>query len=80
VQFDPMKQTLIPPGTKHLKLKRDILPSSFAFKFNLRRSNEAARRAAGASDLCDFVQHLHRAVVAGRGLHSSTFQLSLGRF
>ena len=42
---------------------------------------EAARCSAGASDLCDFVQHVHRAVVAGavhgRGLHSSTFRLNV---
>jgi len=36
VQVDPMK----PPGTKRLKLKCDILLSTYAFKFNLRRYNE----------------------------------------
>jgi len=32
-----MKPMLKPPGTKHLKLKCDILLSTFAFKSNLRR-------------------------------------------
>ena len=32
---------LKPPGTKRLKLKCDIVLSSFAFKFNLRRYNSA---------------------------------------
>jgi len=40
VQLDPVKRMLIPPGTKHLKLKCDVLNSSFAFKFNLRRHNQ----------------------------------------
>jgi len=34
-----MKPILKPPGTKHLKLKSDIVLSTFAFKFNLRRYN-----------------------------------------
>jgi hypothetical protein len=37
VQVDPMKPELKPPGTKRLKLKCDILLSTSAFKFNLRR-------------------------------------------
>ena len=32
-----MKPELKPPGTKRLKLKCDILHSTFAFTFNLRR-------------------------------------------
>jgi hypothetical protein len=32
-----MKPTLKPPGTKRLKLKRDMLLSTSAFKFHLRR-------------------------------------------
>jgi hypothetical protein len=35
------KPMLKPPGTKHLKLKRDELLSTFAFKFNLRRFTKA---------------------------------------
>jgi hypothetical protein len=31
-----MKPKLKPPGTKHLKLKCDKPPLTFAFKFNLR--------------------------------------------
>jgi len=34
-----MKPTLKPPGTERLKLKYDEAPSTFAFKFNLRRYN-----------------------------------------
>ena len=42
VQVDPtMKPKLKPPGTKRLKLKCDVLPSNFAFKFNLRRYTPA---------------------------------------
>jgi len=41
VQVDPIKPTLKAPGTKRLKLKYDKLLSSFAFKFNLRRSTKA---------------------------------------
>jgi hypothetical protein len=36
VQVDPIKSMLKPPGTKHLKLRCDILLSTVAFKFNLR--------------------------------------------
>jgi hypothetical protein len=37
VQVDPIKPVLKAPGTKRLKLKYDVLLSSFAFNFNLRR-------------------------------------------
>jgi len=37
-----MKPMLKQPGTKHLKLKCDILLTTFAFKFNLRRYNVVA--------------------------------------
>ena len=37
MQVDPIQPTLKPPRTKDLKLKCDKLPSTFAFKFNLRR-------------------------------------------
>jgi hypothetical protein len=37
VQVDPIKPKLRPPGTKLLKLKCDILLSTSAFRFNLRR-------------------------------------------
>jgi hypothetical protein len=37
VQVDPIKPKLKPPGTKRLKLNCDVLLSTSAFKFNLRR-------------------------------------------
>jgi hypothetical protein len=37
VQVEPIKPKLKSPGTKHLKLKCDILLSTSAFKFKLRR-------------------------------------------
>jgi hypothetical protein len=37
VQVDPIKPTLEPTGTKRLKLKCDVLLSTAAFKFDLRR-------------------------------------------
>ena len=37
MQVDPMKPKLKPPGTKPLKLKCNILLSTSAFNFNLRR-------------------------------------------
>jgi hypothetical protein len=42
VQIDPVKPELKPSGTKLLKLKRDILVSTSAFKFNLCRYIKAA--------------------------------------
>ena len=36
VQVHPIKSNLKPPGTKRLKLKCDILLSTYAFKLNLR--------------------------------------------
>ena len=38
MQVDPIKPKLKPPGTRHLKLNCSMLLSTFAFKFNLRRS------------------------------------------
>jgi len=38
-----MKPKLKPPGTKRLKLKCDILLSTSAFKFNLRRYTKVKR-------------------------------------
>jgi hypothetical protein len=37
VQVDPIKRTLKLPGTERLKLKCDILLSTFASRFNVRR-------------------------------------------
>jgi len=39
---------LKPPGTKHVKLKCDILISTFAFKFDLHRYTKVT--AAGKDD------------------------------
>jgi len=45
VQADHMKPTLKTPGTRRSKLKGDVLLSSFAFKFNLRRYTLASMEA-----------------------------------
>jgi hypothetical protein len=37
VQVDPIKPKLKPPGSKRLKQNGDVLLSTSAFKFNLRR-------------------------------------------
>ena len=41
VQLDPIKPNLKPPGTERLKLKCDVLLSTFALKFNLCRYSMA---------------------------------------
>jgi hypothetical protein len=49
VQVDPIKYKLKPPGIKRLKLDCDVLLSTSAFKFNLRRYSvvtSSARRLA----------------------------------
>jgi len=66
-----MKPTLKAPGTKRLKLKCDKLLSNFVFNFNLRRH----RTGGGAGPIGEAATRL-----AGGGLHSSSFQLNLGRF
>jgi len=43
VQVDPITRTLKPPGTNCLKLKCDMLHSTSAFKFNLRRYSWGGR-------------------------------------
>jgi hypothetical protein len=48
VQVDPIKPTLKVPETKQLKLKHIKLLSNVAFKFNLRRYNEARERLSAA--------------------------------
>jgi hypothetical protein len=45
VQVDPVKHKLKPPGTKRLKLKCDMLLSTFAFNHNLCRYSMAKRNA-----------------------------------
>jgi len=41
-QVDPMKPNMKPPRTKRLILKCDVVLSTSAFKFNLRRYNWAS--------------------------------------
>jgi hypothetical protein len=43
VQVDPLKPKLKPPGAKRLKLKCDILLTTCASRFNLRRCNVVLR-------------------------------------
>jgi len=51
VQVDPIKPKLKPPGTKRLTLKCDILLSTTAFKFNLRRYTPVRFLVANAEAL-----------------------------
>jgi hypothetical protein len=69
VQVDPMVPKLKPPGEKRLKRKCDILLSTSAFKFKLRRYSAAAAGGGGAAAY----EALLRGRALGRGLHSSTF-------
>jgi len=87
VQVDPIKHTLKAPGPKYLKLEYDRLLLTFAFKFNLRRFNtermlsaaeeQRIREDLRGSDID--VAALTTVTVAGTWIHSSTFQLNLGR-
>jgi hypothetical protein len=61
-----MKTKLKLPGIKRLKVKWDAALSNFAFESELRRYTMVRM-----ANLC---------CIAGRGLHSSTFQLNLSRF
>jgi hypothetical protein len=51
-----MKPNLKPPGSKRSKLECDILLSSYAFKFNLRRYIQAIV-AVLVSVLVDYIEH-----------------------
>ena len=72
-----MNPKLKPPGAKRLKLNCDVLLSTSAFKFNLRRY------IMGAAAVLFVLALEHRLpnvkTIVGRGLHSSTFQLNLSR-
>jgi len=57
VQVDSIKPMLNLPGTEHLKLKRDVLLSSFAFKFTLRRYTEAQQAALRAAAAAAAAKH-----------------------
>ena len=61
MQVDPIKPKLKPPGTKRLKLKCDILLSTSAVKFNLRRYT----LADVFWDLGDFLDTLNHRVAGG---------------
>ena len=50
VQFDPIKPTLKPPGTKRSKLFCIMLLSIFASNFNVRRYTPARGEAPRAAD------------------------------
>ena len=49
MQVDPIKPKLKPPGTKRLKLNCDVLLSTSAFKFKLRRYTMAMARTVDAA-------------------------------
>jgi len=53
VQVDPNNPKLKPLGSNRLKLKYDDPPSNFAFKFNLRRYNEAEAVAMASAKKTD---------------------------
>jgi hypothetical protein len=64
VQVAPIKPMLKAPGTKHLKLKCDILLSISAFKFDLRRYS----KVCGAGTFLPVNTSLYDELT-GRGLH-----------
>ena len=68
MQVDPMKPKLKPPGNKQLKLKCDVPLSNFAFKFNLRRYNQAVMRGEGGrtSIICTQPRRISATSVAAR--------------
>ena len=63
MHVDPIKPTLKAPGTRLLKLKCDILVSTSAFKFNLRRYNKP-----GADDVVVVYSRQHQRAALGRRL------------
>jgi hypothetical protein len=66
VQVDPMKPNLKPPGTKRMKLYCDILLSTSAFTFSLRRCAEAPTL------FLEFIGNTREAGAYKRSLLSST--------
>jgi len=85
VQVDPMKPALKAPGTNRLRLMCDILLSTFAFNFNLRRFSEGdwadlVNITAAAAMFGEEMARMGGAVATGRGLHSFTSQLNLSAF
>jgi hypothetical protein len=74
LQVDPIRPKLKPPGIKRLKLDCELLLSTSAFEFKLRRYTTAHDRFGNAC-LEGGDQVLVR--LLGRGLHSLTSQLNL---
>jgi hypothetical protein len=72
VQVDPIKPTFKAPGTKRLNLNYDKLLSSFAFKFNLRRTSLDSERSS--LELAE--TRIEAALTAG-AYTSPLFQLAL---
>jgi hypothetical protein len=83
VQVDPIEPKLKLPGTERLKLKCDILLSTSAFKFNMRRytlagaEGELAEFTAMAEEATGHHNdrqniHYHHRVKAAPARHSST--------
>jgi hypothetical protein len=66
-----MKAMVTPPGTKLLKLKRDILLSTSAFKFSLRRYTLVPVHRAAAPHAA------HRAVQPGGAVQVDPFKPTL---
>ena len=61
--IDPIKPNLKPPGTKRLKLNRDVLLTTSAFKFNSRRyvvelQEETEKKLAGLEFVEGNAEHL----------------------
>jgi len=71
-----MKSVLKPPRNKRLILEYDKLVSNFASRFNVRRCILDLPRDA-LFDILAAADPPTACALAGRGLHSSTFQLNL---
>ena len=67
MQIKPIKPMLKPPGTKHLKLNRSILLSTFAFNSNLRRYNMEGNTAPVGRGLHSSTFRLNVSAFCSRG-------------
>ena len=63
MQVDPLKPQLKPPGTKRLKPECDILLSTSAFKFSLRRYIEESKFLGGDLEHTHLVKGLDFALL-----------------
>ena len=77
VLVDPDKPTLKAPGIERLKLQYEELLSYFGFRFNLRRYIWAYQSRRSFLRRIVPISSGH---AAGRGLHSSTFQVNVSTF